>query len=78
MGAQGLNDELVGMEDGRRKIQTPALIVDLDTLEANIARMAGHARKSGIALRPHAKTHKSVEIAKLQIEAGAAGICAPG
>jgi 3-hydroxy-D-aspartate aldolase len=44
-------------------------------LERNIAAMAVHARKHGIALRPHAKTHKSVEIAKLQIGAGALGIC---
>jgi D-serine deaminase-like pyridoxal phosphate-dependent protein len=38
--------------------------------------MAEHARKVGVSLRPHAKTHKSVEVAKLQIAAGALGVCA--
>jgi 3-hydroxy-D-aspartate aldolase len=56
-------------------VDTPALLLDLTTLEQNIARMAEFARASGIALRPHAKTHKSAEIAKLQMQAGAIGIC---
>jgi D-serine deaminase-like pyridoxal phosphate-dependent protein len=54
---------------------TPALVVDLDALERNIAAMAAFARKSGLSLRPHAKTHKSVEIARRQIAAGALGVC---
>jgi len=70
-----LNESLIGVPGGRAKIQTPALVVDLDILERNIARMAEHAKKHGIALRPHAKTHKSVEIAKRQLAAGALGIC---
>ena len=75
MTAQGLNDDLIGREDGSALLQTPALVIDLDRLERNIAVMAAHALKHGIALRPHAKTHKSVEIAKLQIAAGALGVC---
>jgi D-serine deaminase-like pyridoxal phosphate-dependent protein len=56
------------------ELSTPAVVVDLDVLEANIARMAARARASGVRLRPHAKTHKSPEIARLQLAAGAAGI----
>jgi 3-hydroxy-D-aspartate aldolase len=76
MAAQDLNRDLVGVDGGRWQLQTPALVIDLDAFERNIACMAAHARKHGIALRPHAKTHKSVEIARRQIEAGALGICA--
>ena len=70
-----LNEELIGVPGGAAKIQTPALIVDLDIFERNLARMVEHARRNSIGLRPHAKTHKSVEIAKRQIAAGANGIC---
>src|SRR6186713_745071 len=58
-----------------RDIPTPALVVDEAALDANIARMAAFARDAGVGLRPHAKTHKSSEIARRQIAAGAAGIC---
>jgi D-serine deaminase-like pyridoxal phosphate-dependent protein len=75
MGAQELNRDLIGEPGGAGRLQTPALVIDLDIMEANIGRMAEHARKSGIALRPHAKTHKCAEIARLQIAAGAFGIC---
>lgn len=54
---------------------TPCLMLDLDALDRNIARMAAHARAHGLALRPHAKTHKSRAIAELQAAAGASGIC---
>jgi D-serine deaminase-like pyridoxal phosphate-dependent protein len=57
-----------------RDIATPALVLDASALQRNIAAMADFARARGIALRPHAKTHKSGRIAQLQIEAGAAGI----
>jgi D-serine deaminase-like pyridoxal phosphate-dependent protein len=70
-----LNTNLIGVPGSRWKLQTPALVVDLDVMERNIARMAEHAKTHGIALRPHAKTHKSVEIAKRQIAAGALGQC---
>lgn len=70
-----LNEDLIGVAGGQAKLQTPALIVDLDVLEANIAAMAAHAKAKNIALRPHAKTHKCVEISKRQLAAGALGIC---
>src|SRR4051812_29097510 len=73
--SQDLNRDLVGVPGGRWKLQTPALVIDLDVMERNIARMAAHARQNDIALRPHAKTHKSVEIARRQMEAGALGVC---
>jgi D-serine deaminase-like pyridoxal phosphate-dependent protein len=60
--------------DAAAEIETPALIVDLDGLEANIDRMATAMRERGVALRPHAKTHKSIEIARRQLAAGAIGL----
>jgi D-serine deaminase-like pyridoxal phosphate-dependent protein len=59
----------------RHDVPTPALIIDRAALERNIAAMAAFGQAQGIALRPHAKTHKSGEIARRQIAAGAAGIC---
>ncbi|HEY6058899.1 MAG TPA: alanine racemase [Candidatus Limnocylindrales bacterium] len=55
-------------------IETPALVVDLERLEANIERLQRELDRRGVGLRPHAKTHKSVRIARLQLEAGAHGI----
>lgn len=55
-------------------LDTPALCVDLDTLERNIQRMAALARDAGVALRPHIKTHKCPQIAQMLLDAGAAGI----
>ena len=65
----------VGRPGGRADLPTPALVLDLDLFEANLSRMAALARKAGVGLRPHAKTHKSAEIARRQIAAGALGIC---
>jgi D-serine deaminase-like pyridoxal phosphate-dependent protein len=56
------------------ELDTPALLVDLDVLEANLAGMAAVAARAGVRLRPHTKTHKSPEIARMQLQAGAAGI----
>jgi D-serine deaminase-like pyridoxal phosphate-dependent protein len=58
------------------EIDTPALVVDLDALEGNIARMAGAVNGGPVRLRPHAKSHKCAEIARRQIAAGAVGVCA--
>jgi 3-hydroxy-D-aspartate aldolase len=58
------------------EIETPALVIDLGALERNIAKMAAFSRIAGVRLRPHAKTHKSVEIARRQIAQGAVGQCA--
>jgi D-serine deaminase-like pyridoxal phosphate-dependent protein len=58
----------------RDAIDTPALLLDRDRLEGNIRRMADLFRDTPIRLRPHFKSHKCVEIARLQLEAGAVGI----
>jgi len=55
-------------------LDTPALYVDLDALEHNIARMQEQCRAWGVELRPHVKTHKIPEIAQMQLDAGAIGI----
>ena len=55
-------------------IETPALLLDADRLEANLTRMADLCRQHGRALRPHSKSHKTVEIAARQRELGAVGI----
>jgi D-serine deaminase-like pyridoxal phosphate-dependent protein len=56
------------------ELPTPAVLIDLDVLESNIARQAGRAREAGVRLRPHCKTHKSPQIARMQLAAGASGI----
>ncbi|NNE70861.1 MAG: D-TA family PLP-dependent enzyme [Rhodothermales bacterium] len=56
------------------ELPTPNVLVEQARLEANIARMQALAARTGVALRPHTKTHKSVRIARLQTEAGAAGL----
>lgn len=56
-------------------LDTPVLLVDEAALDRNIARMKDLTAAAGVSYRPHAKTHKSVEIARRQIEAGAVGIC---
>lgn len=56
------------------ELDTPALVVDLGVLQRNVDEMASVAREAGIRLRPHTKTHKCPEIARMQVEAGASGI----
>jgi D-serine deaminase-like pyridoxal phosphate-dependent protein len=55
-------------------IETPALVVDLDVVERNVHAMQRDLAARGVGLRPHAKTHKSVRLAQLQLDAGAIGI----
>src|ERR1044072_6980185 len=55
-------------------LDTPAVIVDLDVMERNLARMGEYCREHQLLLRPHTKTHKIPELAKLQIAGGATGI----
>ena len=55
-------------------LDTPAIVIDLDIVERNARRLADALAARGIALRPHAKTHKSVRLARLQLAAGARGI----
>ncbi|MBI1846443.1 MAG: DSD1 family PLP-dependent enzyme [Candidatus Rokubacteria bacterium] len=58
----------------RDDVSTPALLLDLDRFERNLARMAAHVRAAGKQIRPHAKTHRCPEIARRQIAAGALGV----
>jgi len=55
-------------------LPTPALLLDLDVLESNLGRMSQRVERLGVALRPHIKTHKCIEIAKLQRQGGIAGL----
>jgi D-serine deaminase-like pyridoxal phosphate-dependent protein len=55
-------------------LDTPRVVVDLGRVTANIERLQGQLDRRGIALRPHAKTHKSVAVARMQLDAGARGI----
>jgi D-serine deaminase-like pyridoxal phosphate-dependent protein len=70
-----LHKHLIGQQGSRRALNTPALVIDRDALQRNVDKMAAFAKQNGMALRPHAKTHKSVEIARLQMAAGAVGVC---
>lgn len=60
----------------RYDVDTPVLAIDLDIMERNISRMAKKAKRHNVKLRPHIKTHKSPEIARLQVAAGATGVTA--
>jgi D-threonine aldolase len=61
--------------DSLGEIGTPSLLIDLDAFDSNLREMAAFTASHGIALRPHAKAHKSSKIARRQIEAGARGVC---
>ena len=65
---------LPGMDEA--DIQTPCLLVDLDALERNVKKMGDYAKGHGMRHRVHGKMHKSVDVAKLQVElGGACGVC---
>ncbi len=72
-----MNDQWIPARvgDALTDVDTPALILDLERFEANLARLTGAVRGRGVRVRPHAKSHKCVEIARRQITAGAIGIC---
>jgi D-serine deaminase-like pyridoxal phosphate-dependent protein len=55
---------------------TPALIIDLPTVKRNVAKLAAYGREKKLGIRPHTKTHKSIRMAKLQLDAGAVGLTA--
>jgi D-serine deaminase-like pyridoxal phosphate-dependent protein len=57
-------------------VDTPALLVDLEKLDANIRRYAQVAAEAGVRLRPHIKTHKTLQITEKQLKAGAGGVTA--
>lgn len=70
------NERLVGVPGGAARLDTPALVLDLDAFEHNLEAMAAFARAQRVKLRPHAKTHKSVTVARRQLEAGeVVGFC---
>lgn len=72
----GRRDEVDnGFVQSLSSLPTPFVVVDRARLQANIAAMQALAASAGVRLRPHTKTHKSVHIARWQLEAGAAGIC---
>src|SRR5258708_38151817 len=73
--AEKLHRHLIGQQGSRRSLNTPALVLDLEMLDRNIAEMASFAKAHNVKLRPHSKTHKSADIAKRQIKAGALGVC---
>ena len=58
------------------RVDTPAPIVLVDVMQRNIDRMQDFAAEHNLDVRPHVKTHKCVEIGRLQVEAGAVGITA--
>jgi 3-hydroxy-D-aspartate aldolase len=70
-----LHAHLIGKPESRRELNTPVLVLDRDALGRNVSKMAGLAKAAGVALRPHAKSHKSLAIARLQLDAGAIGLC---
>jgi 3-hydroxy-D-aspartate aldolase len=69
------NEALVGRRGSRLLLDTPALVLDLDAFMWNLETMQALARSRGVALRPHAKTHKSARIGREQMKAGAVGLC---
>jgi D-serine deaminase-like pyridoxal phosphate-dependent protein len=71
-----MQQPLARIGDAVATVATPALVIDLDAMERNLAAMAVFARTHGVRLRPHAKMHKCAALAKAQIAAGAVGICA--
>lgn len=70
-----LHRALLGRAGIREQLNTPVLVIDREALDRNLARMVDYARERNALLRPHAKTHKSVELARRQIAAGAIGVC---
>ena len=70
-----VDSEVVKPGIAKADLDTPALCVDLDKFEQNIATMQAAVKKFGIATRPHAKTHKCAAIAKYQMKTGSIGIC---
>lgn len=69
---ENMNKPFIGIE--KNEIDTPALLIDLDMMDANIAAMADFFDKVDARLRPHVKTHKSPIIAHKQIDYGAMGV----
>lgn len=60
--------------DSLKTLDTPCLVINSQTLSANVSRLAEYAARHGVEVRPHTKTHKSLKIARMQIDAGAVGL----
>ncbi|MGF1454024.1 MAG: alanine racemase [Alphaproteobacteria bacterium] len=75
LNATPVNADLIGIEGSARHLDTPALVLDLPAFRRNVRRMRDRIAGTAVTLRPHAKTHKCAQIAKIQIVAGAQGIC---
>jgi D-serine deaminase-like pyridoxal phosphate-dependent protein len=73
MRAKAADGSVIGVS--KWELDTPALCVDLDKFEANLATLKSKLASTGVASRPHAKTHKCPSIAKLQLASGSIGIC---
>jgi D-serine deaminase-like pyridoxal phosphate-dependent protein len=71
----GPNAALIGKPGSRAELATPCLVLERLALARNIETAADFCHAHAIALRPHGKSHKSAAIARLQIKAGAAGLC---
>jgi D-serine deaminase-like pyridoxal phosphate-dependent protein len=67
--------ELVDRPGSRWAVPTPALVLDIDAFDRNVALMAARAKEAGLTLRPHAKSHKSSALARRQLNAGAVAVC---
>lgn len=66
---------ILGEPGSADRIPTPAAVIDLAAFERNVAKMAGRAKAAGLALRPHAKSHKCAALIRRQMDAGAVGVC---
>ncbi len=75
MTSRAADAALIGQPGSRALIPTPAAVLDLDAFDRNVAKMAARAKAAGLALRPHAKSHKCSALAHRQVAAGAVGIC---
>jgi len=73
---RAINAHLIGVRGAAARLATPALTIDLAKMRANLAWMNRRCAAAGMRLRPHGKTHKCSAIAREQLSAGAAGICA--
>ena len=66
---------VLGQPGSIHAIPTPAAVLDLDAFDRNVGKMAERARTAGLALRPHAKSHKTAALIRRQLAAGAVGVC---
>jgi len=74
LSGRGPNEALIGVPGSRRALATPSLVLDVEALDHNIASLAAHARLNHYEVRPNAKVHKSIDIARRQVAAGAIGV----